>query len=42
MQQQNLFTTYVNQNCRVQEEDCGTKAYVSELLIQLGGIKKVI
>lgn len=42
MQHQNLFTTYVNQSCRVQEEDCGTKACTSELLIQQGGVNKVI
>lgn len=39
MQHQNLFTTYVNQSCRAQVEDYGTKACTSELLIQQGGVK---
>lgn len=42
MQHQNLSATYVNQSCRAQEEDCGTKTSTSELLIQLRGVKKVI
>lgn len=42
MQHQNLFTTYVNQSFRAQGEDCGTKACTSELLIQQGGVEKVL